>query len=148
METKVITMKSPSQSGRKLALFGALAIAVGAFLPWGVFENISISGMKGDGAITLWLAILMIVLLLIKKIPVLVGLIFGVITGSIAVVDLVQIQGAVNSSASVLASLTGADAFAKATGSVGVGLYITVIGAALIVIGTITQQTAKPSTEK
>lgn len=104
-----------------MALFGSMLLAISAFLPWGSTEYVSVNGLHGDGVYTVSLGVLAFLLLFIRRVPIFISFIFGAAGMAIGVIDML--------------------AMAKATeplsGSVGNGLYITVVSGFIVVLGVI-----------
>lgn len=124
METKV-TVKTVSENKvpQMMGMLGALIVIVGAFLSWAVSPSITVKGTDGDGTITLALAALAIVFLWIKKIPAWVSAILGAIILAVGIIDFSQVNEAVKLD----------------NGTVGIGLYLTIGGGFVLLIGSIWQ---------
>jgi hypothetical protein len=123
-------------TGKKVALGSAILLGLAAFLPWGTALGlISISGMEGDGKITIGIAVIAIVLLLIKKVPVWIVTILGILATVIGVVDYSSMSDVTN----------------EISASVGIGIYLTVAAGAGMIVGTIMEMVASkkknPSSE-
>ena len=110
-------------AGRTIALMSAILLGISAFLPWGQSPYVSVSGLTGDGLITVSIGILAFLLLFIKKISIWVSLMVGAMGFLVGMVDFFAMSDAVN----------------QIDGTVGPGLYLTVISSIGIVIGTIVE---------
>lgn len=119
-------------------------VALSAFLPWGMVWSVlgpmSISGIEGDGVLTLIGAVVMGVLIGVwKRVTLILAAVVAALVSLIAIVDLVSLQ-------SRLADL-GLDLFVRA--SPGYGLYLTAVGAvlamALAIVGAIGMGRAVPA---
>lgn len=136
METKVTHIPAKKQYGRYAAAFGALLIAIGAFLPWGSVDNVVINGLSGDGIITLVAAIVVFLVIFIKKVPLWFSMILGIIVASIGTAQTFSISQKIEEIKTIFASsLIGPNI----NGSIGFGVYLTILGAAFIVFGTFIQ---------
>lgn len=137
METKVTHIIPPRQIGRYVAMIGALALGVAAFLPWIVADNITMKGMEGrDGIIILGLAVVTLLFLFIKRIPLWISTILGFVAGVIgfynsysAAKNLNELQDLLKNN--FLDPLTNEN--------IGIGLYLTILASALIVFGSLIQ---------
>lgn len=138
METKVTTFKPAMPIGRNLALIGALGLGIASFLAWGEVADVSVSGMEGDGVITLVLAILCLAFLFIKKVPLWIVAILGAVAEAIGIIDFIEMNKVANDINGTLNSINGAEGMTLSS-SVGIGLYITIVAAGLIVIGSLIQ---------
>ncbi len=128
-------MEKTNQIGRNIAMVSSLFLILGVCLPWGSLlatnaENldeiikVSILGIEGkDGIILGTLAILVIIFLLIKKIPVWISLIFGVVALIIASIDFKAMF----------------DLIKEWEGVIGSGILIALVASLGIVVGTIMQ---------
>lgn len=122
--------------GRTVAIVGGLLVVVGAFLPWGTVLGMSVNGTEGDGFITIALAVIAGILIAIKKVPLWVPMIFAILTLVVGGYDFYNMY-------SVNDQFTGADyALAEEflgdmSVSVGTGLYMTVVGGIVLVVGNI-----------
>lgn len=136
METKVTHFPSPTQIPRRVAQIGTIVVAIGAFLPWGSVDNVSITGMDGDGKITLAIAIVVLLMLFIKRISLWISMGLGALTAIIGVVQTVSLTQKIDEIKSMFASsLIGPEI----TGRIDFGVYLTIVGSALIVFGTFIQ---------
>lgn len=135
-------MPETSKIGRNLILLGGFTMAVAAFLPWGEVASVSVSGIKGDGVITLIVGLLSILIVFVKRLPVWMVIITGVIGAIVAIIDISEMSKTINSVASVLGSSNQDYAFTKVTG-VGIGLYTTLIASILIIAGGLIKQFQK-----
>lgn len=111
---------------RLLAALGAIAIIIGSVTTWasvsGSYMSIDIKGTEGDGVITLVGGVVILGLLFVRKYGG--GIIVGILTGGVLVTDLVNVGG--------IAGEVGV-----ATVSVGWGLYLATVGAAIAVVALI-----------
>jgi hypothetical protein len=108
----------------------AVAVVIGAFMPWVTLGLLHASGTDGDGVITLILAILAGVLILVTANNVRPGLafvviIFGVLVTAVAGYDMANIQDKIHSSGNAFVS----------SASVGSGLYVTLLGGIGLAVG-------------
>ncbi len=110
-------------AGRTIALLSAILLGVSAFLPWGQSPHVTVNGMVGDGLITISIGILALLLLFIRKIPIIISLFLGLMGIMIGVVDFAAMY----------------DTTKQIDGHVGAGLYFTVIGGIGIVLGTVVE---------
>ena len=126
METKV-TFKNieTAKAPKMIAMLGALVAIVAAFLPWGITSLATVKGTDGDGTITAVLGGLAIVFLWIQKIPVWISALLGLAVASVGVIDFVNMRDAV--------------ALDPGNGSVGIGLYLTIAGGVVLLIGAVMQ---------
>lgn len=136
METKVTFRTPPAQSGRYAAMAGALVVMVGSFLEWGTADGITYMGMDSDGRFTFTLGLIALLALFIKRIPLWLSIVLGVIIEVLGVIQSVNINAGIAELKGLFASsLTGP----QITGSIGIGVYLTIVGAALIVFGGLFQ---------
>lgn len=136
METKVTHFTPPAQLGRHGAILGAIIVCVGAFLSWGTVDDISVMGMDGDGKLTFTVALVALVILFIRKISLWWSLGLGVIVEIIGIIQNINMNAQISELKSIFASsLTGPEV----TGNVGVGVYLTIVGAALVIFGSLFQ---------
>ena len=136
METKVTHVAPKKQYGRYAAAFGAILIAVGAFLPWGKVDNVVTTGLDGDGIITLVAAIIVFLAVFIKRIPLWFSMLLGLIIAAIGVAQTFSISEKIGEIKSAFASsLIGANI----NGRIDFGVYLTILGSAFIVFGTLIQ---------
>lgn len=134
-------------NGALILLVGAAALIVGALLPWATasagFISVSKAGTDGDGVITLVLGavIAFFALFALKPQPhqlaVIVGAGAGLAAGGVAIYDIVNVSDAINTAQSQ-SNLVHA--------SVGSGLYVTAVGAAIAIVGALVKngETKKP----
>jgi len=113
-------------TGRRVAMIGAVLIAVGSVLPWATASNVfgasvSISGTEGDGIITLVLGILVAVGALVRqKEPgsrAWLSALFSLLALGISGYDYTQI---------VISSAFASNDYVDA--SAGIGIYLVIIG--------------------
>lgn len=136
METKVTHIPPKKQYGRYAATFGALLVIIGAFLPWGSVDNVVVTGLDGDGVITLVIAIVVFLSIFIKKIPLLFSMILGLIVAAIGVAQTFSISQKIDEIKNIFASsLIGPNI----NGRIDFGVYLTILGSAFIVFGTLIQ---------
>lgn len=136
METKVTHFAPPTQIPRNVAKIGALLVGIGAFLPWGSVDNIVSTGMSGDGKITLTFAIVVLLVLFIKKIPLWASMALGLIVAAIGIIQTFSINQKIDEIKSMFASsLTGP----AINGKIDIGIYLTILGSTLIIFGTFIQ---------
>lgn len=103
------------------AAISAIILIVAAFLPWGSSANASITGIAGtDSLATIGIGILALITLLMRNIPNFIPLILGIAAFVISLNDFV-----------IMNKLTNA-----LEGSVGYGLYLTLLGSLGVFIGT------------
>ena len=110
---------SPYSLWRGLGVLSAIVLGVGAVLPWGHIYSEAIIGLDGDGLIILIIAVLVLILLLIRRVPIWISLLLGLIAGLIGVIGFVEVGKVTN-------QIIGA--------RIGSGLYITIIGSIGIVV--------------
>lgn len=112
-----------------------LAVVVGSIMPWAsiatAFGTVSVAGTEGDGKITLALGVVLLILAAVQINSGSAGLrLFGAIVGAgagvVAVIDIANVSSKIGAVSSV---------FARA--SVGSGLYVVLVGAAVAVIGAV-----------
>jgi len=135
METTVT--KEPGMgslgAGRMAGLAGSVLVVLGALLPWASVLGMSVSGTDGDGMITLVIAVLAGLFLFIKKIPIWIPLILGVVVCGIGGYDMY----------SMLSSTSGPDMAAAEellgdlSVSIGIGLYLTILGGLGVIVGSV-----------
>ncbi len=125
---------SGSGLGRIIGLISAVVLGIGSVMPWG--ENIAgtVNGLDGDGVITLGIAIIAIVLLLIKKVPLWIPLVLGVLAAAIGIIDLSNMSD-VNQELGL--ELEGNPFAELAKVEVKAGLYVLIAGAIGLIIGPI-----------
>jgi len=117
-----------------LWLGGAVAVVIGAVLPWASlstpFGTISKNGSDGDGIITMVFGIATGALLVIRwnraraRGLTIAALVLSVLVGLIAVYDMIDVKSRFSARGSLNASI-------------GVGLWLTLFGAAAALAGTI-----------
>ncbi len=136
METKVIQILPVKQYGRYTAVLGSILVAVGAFLPWGKVDDIVTTGLDGDGMITLVATIATFFMLFIKRISLWASMAVGLIIVGIGVAQTFSISQKIDEIKSIFASsLIGPNI----TGRIDFGVYLTIVGASLIIFGTLIQ---------
>jgi hypothetical protein len=118
-----------------VAIGGAALLILGSFLEWGsvdtVFGSIGVNGMEGDGKLTLvagGIALLLFAAVKHRNAAI-VGSIFAGIGGAIALYDFGNISSKVSDVSEASNGLARA--------SVGVGLYLCLVGAAVAVVAGI-----------
>jgi Protein of unknown function (DUF2510) len=125
--------------GGLVVLVGALVLAIGSALAWakveaGLFSR-SIAGTDGDGKITIAIAAVVGVAALVGMLrapvsggAVILALVGGIAAGGVAVYDIVNVNNKIDEVSSATSLVTA---------SVGIGLYVCVGGAAMIVVGAL-----------
>ena len=125
-----------STPARVLVLGGAVALVIGAFMPWVKaslgFLSVQRSGIDGDGAFTLVCGIAAAVLfwVVVSRAGRIIVLIAGGFALAISIYDIVNIS----SKADELSSASGAFSI---DASVGLGLWLSAIAAAAVVVGAV-----------
>ena len=135
-----------------LALGGGALVILGAFLPWasvsinfaGESSSHSTNGMDGDGKITLVLGLCAVGLTVLKnpaktKLFALIALIAAGLAALIGLYDASQIGG--NSDARAMMEAAG-DAIKV---SLGMGIYLTIIGGAAASVGSLMRWKSAPA---
>ena len=121
--------------GRNIALLSAVVIALGSIAPFAQFKDIKLSGLEGDGKITLAIAILTIVAILVKKIPAYANIVLGSMALALAAFDYSKL------SATTETIKTSADnpymTNVAATLQLGSGLQLVIIGAIGVIAGSV-----------
>lgn len=119
-----VTSASSAGSMFTAGLVGAIAVVVGALLPWATvstaFGTLSVNGTDGDGVLTLGGGVVAAALLLFgrgRRWAAVVAAVVGVLVTIVGVYDLVNVSSAAAGATSN---------FARA--SAGVGLWVTVVG--------------------
>lgn len=130
------------ENGKQLSLIGSLCVVTGALLPWAIADTalgrLTFNGLDYDGAFTGGLGLLVLIGALMAKIKpgqrysVLVS-IAGLIIGYISYLSL-----------SNLSEISSTTRFAVV--SPAIGLYLTLIGALIVIIGGITRYPPEPAT--
>ena len=113
-------------SGAKvIALFGFAGVILGAFLPWAHVLFFSVSGLDGDGVITLILGVIGAALITFGRrgTTTLVAALVGVVACGIGLYDSVNLSIVAQESAG--------------TASVGAGLWLTIFASALAVVASV-----------
>ena len=123
----------PARTGPVLAVAGAGAAILGSLLPWAtlthVFGSASLSGIEGDGLITLVLGGVLLVGAILQLTNETSRYVWTEVVAAVTV--LVAVFALVN----MLSNIGDADSeFARA--SVGPGLYLVVAGAGMALVGT------------
>lgn len=119
-----------TNSARTLFLLGSAGLILGSLLPWASVTSpfigtVSVTGIQGDGVFTLIGGALFLILGLTKKpAP---GKVFSIVGGLIGIALFVLAFSKVG--------LFGDVEVGEAYGSIGSGLWITILGAALSTIG-------------
>lgn len=136
METKVTHFNPPAQWGRHAAIIGAIIVCIGAFLSWGTVDNVTVTGMDGDGKLTFTMALIALVILFIRKISIWWPISLGVVAEAIGVIQNINMDAEIAALKNIFASsLTGPNI----NGYIGVGVYLTMVGAALIIFASLFQ---------
>jgi hypothetical protein len=131
--------QAPQAAANPLAkwlwLGGAIVVIIGAFLPWASidigFDSVSKNGTDGDGVITIVFGIAAVVLLIIRWNKVrargltIGALVLSALTAVIAVIDMVDVKSRFSDSPFAISA------------SIGIGLWLTLIGALVAVAGTV-----------
>ncbi|MBL4694882.1 hypothetical protein JKY72_05950 [Candidatus Gracilibacteria bacterium] len=100
----------------------AIVLILAALLPWGSTENVTVLGIFGDDTfITIGVGILAILFLLTKKIPTWISLLLGLIALGTGINDYIALS----------------NVFEGNGGSVGSGMYLTLLGGLGVVVGSI-----------
>jgi hypothetical protein len=119
----------PSQWPPWVAFGGAGAVAVGSLLPWvtvhSAFGSISVAGTEGDGVITLIIGLAFAAAYAAKKIPLAAPAGFAALV--MAIYELTNVQSGIRDAERELGEF--------ATASVGIGLWIVLIGAIAMLAG-------------
>lgn len=116
-------------AGRYVSMISALVLAIAAFLPWGNALGFAVSGWNGDGKITFGLALLALLALSIKRLPLWISFALAFMASSIGAIDLYN-MGLQN---------TPANEFGI-TISAGIGLYLTLVAGLVAILGIIYQR--------
>ncbi|MFH1218479.1 MAG: hypothetical protein V1679_01405 [Candidatus Peregrinibacteria bacterium] len=121
--------------GRIIGLSGAALLVVGAFLPWAkIMGFLSVSGFSGDGRITLAAGVIAIILILLKKVPLWISIILGIVGLAVGGFDYYGISSAANE----LGAVDAENPFAALmTASIGEGLYLTILGGLGLIVGPV-----------
>jgi hypothetical protein len=129
-------METADARSKWLLVAGVVVVAFGALLPWATLNagiiSVSKAGTDGDGVITLLLAIVVGVLLLAKwkaglsRAVVIVALVLGVIVLAIATIDAIDV-----------ASRFEDNDLVEVRASVGIGLWLTLLGGIAMIAGAI-----------
>jgi len=109
--------------GREMAIIFALGLTISSMLTWGSTANVFINGLQGDGKIVICLGILAFIFLFVRRVPLAVSLILGLLGLTAAFIDFQQMANAVLS----------------IRGSVGVGLHLALISSIGMVLGVIVE---------
>ena len=130
----------------KVAIGGAIGLIVGSFLEWASidtpFGSFSVSGMDGDGVITVSVGIIALVLftLVKRRAGTIAGVVFAAIGAAIAAIDIADVKSNIDDIA--------AESEGLATASVGIGLWLCLAGALVAVVGgilSILEQRGQPA---
>lgn len=111
-----------------VGMLSAVVVIIGAFLPWAkVMGFISVSGIDGDGTITFGAAAISCILIFLKKTPFWITLLLGVVVLATSGYDYYNMMQATSG---MPAGVEGeVNPFAElAAMSVGIGLYLTMLG--------------------
>ncbi|HEX6417232.1 MAG TPA: hypothetical protein VFZ77_02005 [Acidimicrobiales bacterium] len=119
-----------------LLVVGTAVVAIGALLPWATVNaglvSVSKAGTDGDGVITLLLALVVGGLVLAKwkaglsRAVVIVSLVLGAIVLAVATYDAIDVASTVEESE-----------FVEVRASVGIGLWLTLVGRIAMIAGAI-----------
>lgn len=134
---RVKARRSTGSGGTLVAvLLGAVLLVVGALLPWASaetpFATLTAKGVEGDGVLTLGAGLLVALLITLgsgRRGPALMCVIVGLLAGLVALVDMSNLADA-------LAELEQDESLLLAP-SIGVGLWLTAIGAGVVVVGSL-----------
>jgi hypothetical protein len=137
---------APAAAGAMLG--GAAAIILGSLLPWatvsaGIFQR-SVNGIDGDGKITIVAGVFALIAGIAlftstSKAARILGALSGIAAGGIAAWDLMNILQINNTNrklAAISEALDGGPVRATADTAAGIGLYLIIIGALIVLIGT------------
>lgn len=113
-------------SGRTVALLGAAVIAVGSFLPWITVNGEALGGLGSDGVAAVLLATLVVGFVLLRGWGT-IDQLLTIVVGGLTVVF-------------ALSRLWRAFQFDRAAGSaadfsIGVGIYVTLLGGVVVTVG-------------
>ncbi|MHB9287735.1 hypothetical protein ACKVMT_11945 [Halobacteriales archaeon Cl-PHB] len=117
-------------TGEKVALGGGVAAVVGAVLPWASFMGQSVSGLDGDGVITLILGIAAAGVIVVREW----GQMDQAGVGVLGLLTL-AIGGMAYSDIGSLASMGGSGSGFSISISPGIGLYLTLLAGILMLAG-------------
>lgn len=123
--------ESVNPVGYIVAWIASVVIMVGSVAPWATSGFFSLPGTQADGMYTLALGAIAAVVLLIKaanqsRWPLIVAVVTGILCGLIAVIDLIRAS-----------SLISAEDQQSGIVSIGWGMWMTLVGAVLLVVGCI-----------
>ncbi|MFA4891438.1 MAG: hypothetical protein WC604_03790 [Candidatus Gracilibacteria bacterium] len=122
--------------GRLIGAVAALVVVIGAFLPWAkVMGFLSVAGTDGDGMYTMAAGIAGIICCVVKKVPVWVTLILGLVVTGVICYDGYNLL-ALNDAASGVATEENPFA-AMAQVTIGIGAYATALGGLGMIVGAI-----------
>jgi hypothetical protein len=119
--------------GTGVALLGALIVVAGSLGPWVETVFGSVSGMRGDGQITLGAAIAAALFTVLGSsrrggiVSVVLTVLSAAVAGVVAVIDIDEVGSRV----------ADAELFGRQVASTGWGLYAVAAGAAVIIIGAV-----------
>ena len=129
-------MATDDARSKWLLALGAAVVAFGALLPWATvnagFVSVSKAGTDGDGVFTLLLALVVGGLVFAKwktglsRALVIVSLVLGVMVLAIATIDAIDV-----------ASTVEEDELVEVRASVGIGLWLTLLGGVAMIAGAI-----------
>ena len=145
---------APTPGGKKLPLnlskgqmiigIAGILTVIGSLLPWvKIMGMISIAGTDGDGMVTLIAGALAIVAIFIKKIPIWVTLLIGVLVLGVMGYDGYKLYD--SSSGAEMGDFAGGENPFGGMDlvSIGIGAYMTVVGGIGIVVGAIMEMKKK-----
>ena len=130
---------APEATGPKwLVLGGVAGVALGSLLPWAEITapfvgTVTVAGTDGDGVLTLFGAVITGVLAVVafgarRSTGALIGaLVVALLVAAVAVIDMVDVSDRIG-------DVEGGDVAIQA--SIGIGLWIVLLGAAAAVVGT------------
>jgi len=110
----------------KVALAGGALTAVGSVLPWANALGNTVSGLDGDGVITLFLGVIVAVVALVVNWN-------RLAKGGSAAIGGISVVIAFNA----YSNLTNASGFGASLVSPGYGLYLTILGGLVVVVGAL-----------
>ncbi|MBD3360613.1 hypothetical protein GF366_02300 [Candidatus Peregrinibacteria bacterium] len=126
--------KAPDGLGRLIGMASAVVLVIAAFLPWGETGFFTVTGIDGDGIITIGIAVVAFVMLAIQKVPLWITIILGVLAAAIGIIDFMEMSSA----SEELALDMAGDEFAESIQiTVGSGLYLTILAGVGLIAGPI-----------
>jgi hypothetical protein len=119
--------------GTGIALLGVLIVVAGSLGPWVDTVFGSVSGIRGDGRITLGAGLVAAVFTLLGSsrrggsVSVALTVLCAAVAGVVAVIDIAEVSSRV----------ADAELFGKQVANTGWGLYAVAVGAAVIIVGAV-----------